>query len=33
MIERDDKIPALEVLVDELQFARDIAAKVLKAAA
>lgn len=33
MIERDDKIPALDVLVDELQRARDISAKILKAAA
>ena len=33
MIERDDAIPALDVLVDELQIARDIAAKALKAAA
>ena len=32
MIERDDDIPALEVLVDELQMARDIAAKVKLAA-
>lgn len=33
MIERDDHIPKLEVLVEELQIARDIAAKSLKAAA
>ena len=33
MIERDDNIPELEVLVEELQIARDIAAKSLKAAA
>ena len=33
MIERDDHIPELEVLVEELQIARDIAAKSLKAAA
>lgn len=33
MIERDDKIPELEVLVDELEIARGIAAKSLKAAA
>jgi uncharacterized protein len=33
MIERDDHIPELEVLVQELQIARDIAAKTLKAAA
>ncbi|MFW5431851.1 MAG: DUF692 domain-containing protein [Methylophilaceae bacterium] len=33
MIERDDKIPALEVLVEELQIAREIAAKALKVAA
>ncbi len=33
MIERDDDIPALDVLVDELQMARDIAAKQLKLAA
>lgn len=32
MIERDDHIPELEVLVEELQIARDIAAKSLKAA-
>jgi uncharacterized protein (UPF0276 family) len=33
MIERDDHIPELEVLVQELQIARNIAAKTLKAAA
>jgi uncharacterized protein len=33
MIERDDHIPALGELVQELQIARDIAAKTLKAAA
>ena len=33
MIERDDHIPELEVLVEELQIARDIAAKSLKAVA
>jgi uncharacterized protein len=33
MIERDDHIPELEVLVQELQIARDIAAKTLKPAA
>ena len=33
MIERDDRIPALEELVEELQIARDIAAKALKVAA
>ena len=33
MIERDDHIPELEVLVEELQIARDIAVKSLKAAA
>ncbi len=33
MIERDDDIPELSVLVDELQIARDIAAKALKVAA
>jgi uncharacterized protein len=33
MIERDDHIPELEVLVQELQIARDIAEKTLKAAA
>ena len=33
MIERDDHIPELEELVKELQIARDIAAKSLKAAA
>ena len=33
MIERDDHIPELEVLVEELQISRDIAAKSLKAAA
>ena len=33
MIERDDDIPALDVLVDELQMAREIAAKQLKLAA
>ena len=33
MIERDDHIPELGVLVEELQIARDIAAKSLKAAA
>ena len=32
MIERDDHIPELEVLVEELQIARDIAAKSLKVA-
>lgn len=33
MIERDDHIPELDVLVQELQTARDIAGKILKAAA
>ncbi len=33
MIERDDHIPELDVLVQELQIARNIAAKTLKAAA
>ena len=33
MIERDDHIPELGILVEELQIARDIAAKSLKAAA
>jgi uncharacterized protein (UPF0276 family) len=33
MIERDDHIPELEVLVQELQIARNIAAKTLKVAA
>lgn len=33
MIERDDQIPALDVLVDELQRARDTSAKALKGVA
>jgi len=33
MIERDDHIPALEVLVEELQIARDLSRQALKAAA
>lgn len=33
MIERDDNMPELEVLVQELQIARDLSANVLKAAA